>query len=831
MLLELDGMDLTVTGSFNGLAGTFDGNPAGGVHIHAAPAGTNGGIEVVLNPTVNADMDGATFAATDNLYALRSGLIDSMRNRLLYVNVHSTAYPGGEIRGQVRGMAQAVFRAYLSGANEVPSVSSLGGGQLIGEVIDDSLVVTGSFAGLSSDYASDIGSHLHLAMAGMNGNVIFALDPMLDGDNRGGSYTPDRNTFALDMAQKMAVLERMTYVNIHTTAINSGELRGQMLPEANYVFNAYLAGGQEATPVLSRGYGALHGEVRGDVVTVTGSFSGLESDYASNIGSHLHRGYLGSNGPVFLSLTPELSLYNRSATYSADANTATLSQNLKDSLLMRAVYANIHTADNNAGELRGQMLHEANAYFFSPLSGSSEEPMPVNTPANGAVAIELTDSVGILSGSFQELQSDLDVSIAGGVHLHAGLPGQSGEVIYLIDSELGLDNRSATFVADSNVIEFSSMGVDSLRDGLFYVNVHSLDVGSGEIRGTLLPQAQSYLTSTLAGLNEVGPTVTDGEGDVKLALNGSMITLAGSFSGLTGTFDPNVAGGSHLHRGGPGMNGPLFQTLAATIGTDATMGAYLGQQNTFMLSEGQVDSLVNEQVYFNLHTTEVASGEVRGQLLGETNFFPMNMPMITAPASNSVVTLEGPASTAFQATWSESMDSDELVYLWQLSADSELGSFILNVNVGSMAEFNSDFGTVDSILADAGLGIGDSILVYHRAIASDGAIQTMGTIDSVFLKRGNVTTSLHAADRPLGVQVRPSHIADRAVLSIESERPGAANLRVLDLQGRVMQQQSLDLIGGSQSFGLNLSQLSRGIYLIHLQTPGYAPEVIRVVKE
>lgn len=835
MIFELDeanGNELIVTGSFRNLEGDFDGNPAGGVHIHAGPAGRNGGIEQTLTPAVDADSKGAVFTAADNTYSLTAAQVDMLGDRMLYINVHSTLHRGGEIRGQIRGMAQAVFRAYLSGANEVPGVQSMGQGTLIGELMEDTVIVTGSFSGLESDYNGNIGSHLHLGMAGQNGGVEVGLTPDLGTDNRSAVYVPANNSFTLSAAQKTALFERMIYANIHTVDNGAGEIRGQMLPEANFIYNAYLTGSQEATPVVSRGYGVLHGEVRGTEVTVTGSFSGLESDYDPNIGSHLHRGYLGQNGPVEVILNPIVGSDTRSATYLAADNRATgLSAGLVDSLRNRAVYANIHTVDDATGEIRGQMLQEASAYFFAPLSGSSEEPMPVNTPANGMLALEMIDSTAVAIGSFNELQSDLDVSIAGGVHIHEGLPGQSGGVIHVIDSDFQGDNQNGVFEADSNMITFSGMGVDSLRNGQFYVNVHSLDVGTGEIRGTLLPMAQAYFTTNLAGINEVNPIVTDGTGDVQMALDGQNYILAGSFTGLTGKFNPDVVMGSHLHRGGAAMNGPLFEILNATItNPDSTEGFYLGTENADTLSVGQIDSLVNGLVYFNLHTTEVPSGEIRGQMLGEINFFPMDMPMISTPASNSTVTVFADSDDPFQATWTESMDENDVVYVWQLSAASDFSSFILNLNVGAMPEFNSDLGTVDSILADAGLGIGDSLLVYHRAIGSDGALHATGMVDSVFLKRGQ-STNLREQASGLSVEVRPTRISDRAQLMIRSERPGNAQVSVLDLNGRTLQQQSLQLIGGTQSYGLNLNELSAGVYLIRLDSDGYAPEVIRVVKE
>lgn len=86
-------------------------------HIHMAPAGTSGGIVVWLRPTappppspVPGRFDGVyatgSFTAANLVGALAgqplSALLDAMRAGNTYVNVHTSQFPGGEIRGQIR---------------------------------------------------------------------------------------------------------------------------------------------------------------------------------------------------------------------------------------------------------------------------------------------------------------------------------------------------------------------------------------------------------------------------------------------------------------------------------------------------------------------------------------------------------------------------------------------------------------------------------------------------------------------------------------------------------------------------------------------------------
>ena len=74
--------------------------PVVAAHIHSAPVGVNGGVVQGLFPAANVKETkktltfSGTFPATPALLAL-------MASGGAYVNVHTTANPGGEIRGQV----------------------------------------------------------------------------------------------------------------------------------------------------------------------------------------------------------------------------------------------------------------------------------------------------------------------------------------------------------------------------------------------------------------------------------------------------------------------------------------------------------------------------------------------------------------------------------------------------------------------------------------------------------------------------------------------------------------------------------------------------------
>jgi hypothetical protein len=76
---------------------TVTGMTATASHIHEGAAGTNGPVIVPFTKTADN-----TFAAPDGA-KLTEAQYESYKQGKLYVNVHSAANPGGEVRAQLKG--------------------------------------------------------------------------------------------------------------------------------------------------------------------------------------------------------------------------------------------------------------------------------------------------------------------------------------------------------------------------------------------------------------------------------------------------------------------------------------------------------------------------------------------------------------------------------------------------------------------------------------------------------------------------------------------------------------------------------------------------------
>jgi hypothetical protein len=117
----------------------------------------------------------------------------------------------------------------LTGAEEVPPITTAATGNATAELDGDTLEVTGSFSGLGSDLAPVAGSaaHVHNAPKGQSGPIVFNLEVMANPDNRSGTF---RGSKALTDDEKALFRNGNLYVNIHTSANPTGELRGQFQP-------------------------------------------------------------------------------------------------------------------------------------------------------------------------------------------------------------------------------------------------------------------------------------------------------------------------------------------------------------------------------------------------------------------------------------------------------------------------------------------------------------------------------------------------------------------------------------------------------------------------
>jgi hypothetical protein len=186
-----------------------------------------------------------------------------------------------------------------------------------------------------------VAAHIHTGQRGQAGPVVVPLC--------GPCQSPASGTSNLTAAALEAVESGNAYVNVHTAANAPGEIRGQLAITA--AFTTTLNSRQERprpTGNVRRATGTFTATVTklGTSGTITWRlrFSRLTGRAAA---AHIHIGARGRSGPVAVPLCGPCRNGAR--------GTANLTAAVLTALEAGRAYVNVHTARNQAGEIRGQI--------------------------------------------------------------------------------------------------------------------------------------------------------------------------------------------------------------------------------------------------------------------------------------------------------------------------------------------------------------------------------------------------------------------------------------------------------------------------------------------
>lgn len=300
---------------------------AGGTaaHIHLGEAGEAGAVVFPLMP-FSAAMTGTITVTPADVVNLQAGK--------LYVNVHNGTNPDGELRGQILAPGTALFVARLSGGQETPPVTTTATGT--SAVILNATKDKIRFHVLTSLTAT--AAHIHRGLATFSGPVVYPLAPV------GAVIDGEQAVTAGDVAD---LADGHFYINLHTAANADGELRGQLLKGGETLYATKLAGINEApVPVVSTASGGGQFILSADRKSVRYelSLAGVTATAA-----HIHSGATGVAGPVLYPLTL--------GPPGAKGTQAVLAADVT-ALDAAGLYANVHSAANPNGEIRGQITKQ-----------------------------------------------------------------------------------------------------------------------------------------------------------------------------------------------------------------------------------------------------------------------------------------------------------------------------------------------------------------------------------------------------------------------------------------------------------------------------------------
>ena len=432
-------------------------SPITAAHFHTGAAGVVGPVVVDLLPYLgNNVIEGEIVPTAAFLASLLKGEI--------YINVHTTSNPSGEIRAQVLPETRSLaFDARFDGAQMVPALNTAAKAVAmarLGATLDTIRIQVG-YASLSGP---PLAINFYNGAAGQANTTANLLGSVPVTTGAGGNTAGNVTTFELvgpTIPAGFVKLLLMGNLNVVlTTAANpNGEVRGQVYRLAREGYAIVLNGAQERpTPTTSPGYGVGivsidRDQTNAHFMSVWGGLTGPAT------GGHFHTGLSTQVGTIVFNLVPFFD--NPTAPSAAygywSSNNTAQPFTLRRSLQFRAdsMYMNLHTAAFPGGEIRGQVFRGARnlqrvlatqpAIVVAGTFGTAPNPfsaglmLSFEARATGTGQLRVTDVLG------RPVASQALAVRPGPNSVPLSLPGFAPGM-YLLTLQLG-DNRWVTRIA------------------------------------------------------------------------------------------------------------------------------------------------------------------------------------------------------------------------------------------------------------------------------------------------------------------------------------------------------------------------------------------------
>lgn len=242
--------DLIVT--INNLSNTI-----GNSHIHEAAAGTAGGVVVPFGGESLYARNGNTVTA--EFKGTYSGNVKTLLSGGSYYNLHTSQFPGGEVRGQLipqKKRLTAIITPAAEQAAQAPGTtinSNAWGAAIVWyDPVTNTVSARINLFNFTNTFAN---SHFHEAAAGVSGGVVAPLGGASVYTNNGnGSYTGAFDNVSYANGDPVKLLSGGSYLNFHSNVYPGGEIRGQVIPDDEVFGSGLVNVSTLATVTSSSGF-------------------------------------------------------------------------------------------------------------------------------------------------------------------------------------------------------------------------------------------------------------------------------------------------------------------------------------------------------------------------------------------------------------------------------------------------------------------------------------------------------------------------------------------------------------------------------------------------
>jgi hypothetical protein len=344
-----------------------------------------------------------------------------------------------------------VKTASLNGAQETPAVTTAAFGSGSFTIDMGSGAIQGT---VFTTNVPGVAAHIHEGPVGIAAPIIVTLE-----DAGGGTWRVPASTM-LTPSQVDSLKNGNLYVNVHTAANPNGEIRGQI---GRQVFFSTLTPGQETPPTTSTASGTGVFIFDPDTGTMSGT---VTTTGVTALVAHMHIGPIGQAAAPVIPFTA-----NGANGWTMPPTVLTADQITQ--LGQGNFYANVHSAANPNGEIRGQLYIPVRV---ANLTGAQETP-PNSSTGGGQGVFVVDPSTRAIAG----IETWAGVATATDSHIHNAGPGVAGGIV--IRGTVTLGSSGKLVIASSTPLS-DTLFVAFMKGNLYY-NVHSQQFPGGEVRGQL----------------------------------------------------------------------------------------------------------------------------------------------------------------------------------------------------------------------------------------------------------------------------------------------------------------------------------------------------------
>ena len=571
----------------------------------------------------------------------------------------------------------------------------------------------------------------------------------------------------------------------------------------NLLFTSTMDG-THAIPAVTtsaKGIGSFMLNKTRDAIAVNISFAMLSG---APVNVSIYQGAEGTNGILFLDLTPFLTGNKIATTITGTDVTANLAKYFNDDL-----YVLVTTASHPAGEIRGQIKLETDLNFVSNLNAMETVPMTMSVTAYGLGSFGLSMDHSKLN--FKIICQGLSGAITS-AKLHAGAIGIVGVEVADLSSFMNGNVITGSIIPTASVL-------NNLLAGEIYLNITTALNATGELRSQLVNYKGLTFDGILDGSQMVPPVSTPAQGVCVIRFSPDLTTMYYDIvvDGVTSSIDY-----SHLHIGdfGQPYNNSSYQVdFTSTIFGNRITGT---KTNISALNK---DRLLKSNLTLLIHTSAYPQGEIRSQVVRYAREgFTVNLegqqvvPAVSSAAYGSgIVSISRDEENAHYNWVAGNLSAPPSDSYFKNNISGQNGSVIYTMSpamtvVGNNASANGFWKSTDAtpfLALHSDQFSADSVyLDIHNSAFPAGEIR--GQVNGGFISYATgINDDLSTSD----MRIYPNPSTGKIAISLPEPEHSNGKIEIFDLSGRNLFSKEYVHIASSD-LHLDLSALSKGNYIL-----------------